>query len=92
MSNIELLRISELLEQSGMTGKELADKIGIHPVSISAIVNNKTLPSKENMVKIAKVFNVGVRDLFIEDKDSIERIYKRDQDGNYIDIGILKKH
>lgn len=48
-----------------MTQAELADKIGVSRQSINAIEKNKYVPSTVLALKIAKLFQVSVEDIFI---------------------------
>ena len=61
---MELLRLKELLSDSGLTGKMLADKTGVTPNTISNIVSGKNFPKPELLLKIAEILNVDIRELF----------------------------
>jgi putative transcriptional regulator len=47
-----------------ITQDELALKLGVSRQTINAIENNKYFPSLELALKIAKIFNCTVEDLF----------------------------
>lgn len=61
---MELLRLKELLSDSGISGKILADKTGVSQNTISNIVSGRNFPKPELLLKIAEILNVDVRDLF----------------------------
>lgn len=62
------LKLKELIKKSDLTGKEIAEKIGISITAMSSIVNEKSTPSLETYKKIADLLGVGLSDLF-EDKN-----------------------
>lgn len=47
-----------------LTQEQLADKIGVTRQTVIAIENNKYLPSLGLAFKIAKLFKVGVEEIF----------------------------
>ena len=49
-------RILEILEKSGLTPSEFADKIEVQRSAISHIVSGRNKPSLEFLIKIKKVF------------------------------------
>ena len=61
---MELLRLKELLSESGINGKILADKTGVSQNTISNIVSGKNFPKPELLLKIAEILNVDIRELF----------------------------
>ncbi len=52
-----------------MTQKDLAEKIGVSRQSINAIEKNKYVPSTVLALKIAKLFNKSVEEIFILEKE-----------------------
>ena len=53
-----------------LTQADLAEKIGVSRQSINAMEKNKYVPSTVLALKIAKLFNKSVEDIFfLEDKD-----------------------
>lgn len=53
-----------------MTQADLAEKIGVSRQSINAIEKNKYVPSTVLALKIAKLFNTTVEDIFfLEDNE-----------------------
>lgn len=58
-------RVRELREQHGaMTQAELGDAIGVTRQTIIAIEQGRYSPSLESAFRIARVFGVGVEDVF----------------------------
>jgi putative transcriptional regulator len=51
-------------EHGEMTQAELADRIGMTRQTVAAIEQNKYSPSLEAAFRIARVFGVGVDDVF----------------------------
>jgi|GEM_PF-986118 transcriptional regulator with XRE-family HTH domain len=64
-----VLRLKELLQDKGVTGKDLAGKVGISTTGMSAIVSGKTFPRQEVLIEIANVLDVDIRDLFEPTKE-----------------------
>jgi len=82
-------RIKEVMNLKGFNNVKLANELG---VTRSTISNNLKNPTLETLEKIAKALNVRVSDLLIEEeKEVLEPIYKKDDSGNEIIIGFLKK-
>ena len=61
-------RVGELLEQRGMSQKELAISMGIAQPSISAWVTQKADPARRNLKRLCEIFNVDRRYLLCEDE------------------------
>ena len=57
------LRIKELLQERGMTQKQLADRLGIGEVSLSRAIGRGKL-SADYLRRIADALKVSVPDLF----------------------------
>lgn len=82
-------RIKEVMSLKGFNNVKLANELG---VTRSTISNNLKNPTLETLEKIAKALNVRVSDLLLEEeKEVLEPIYKKDDSGNEIIIGFLKK-
>ena len=59
-------RVRELRERHGaMTQAALGDAIGLTRQTVIAIEQNRYSPSLETAFRIAKLFGVGVEDVFI---------------------------
>ena len=87
-----MLRLKELLREKGISGKELAEKLNVSENTVSFIANGKQQPRFELLKNIADVLEVDIRELFKSTKDNdLEPIYKRDESGELIVIGYLKK-
>ncbi len=61
------INLKEILRDKGVTSKELAEKLGVTPVTISYIVTNKTTPSLDMLCRIAKELNVKLSTLLGEE-------------------------
>lgn len=61
------INLKEILREKGVTSKELAEKLGVTPVTISYIVTNKTTPSLDMLCRIAKELNVKLSTLLGEE-------------------------
>ena len=55
--------------QASITQEELAQKIGVSRQTINSIEKNRYVPSTVLALKMAKVFNCDVKDLFLLDSD-----------------------
>jgi len=65
---IKINRIKTVLAEKDMSHKELAEKVGMVPNSITRICNNESQPSLLMLRKIAIALNVDIRDLLISTK------------------------
>ncbi len=65
---MNILRLKEVLKEKEITGKDLAEKVGVTPASISNIVQGNSFPKPELLVKIANTLDVDIRDLFYPTK------------------------
>ena len=73
---MELLRIRELLKEKGISGIELADIVGVTPVSVSNILNGKNFPRPELLLKISQALDVDIRELFNSTKEGYTQLEK----------------
>lgn len=58
------VRIKEIMVEKGMSSVSLADIIGVSKVTVSNLINNKTMPSVETLEKIATALDVPMWQLF----------------------------
>ena len=58
------LRIKEICKEKGIMINELADKVGMSRVSISAINAGRQNATIETLVKISSILGVGITELF----------------------------
>ena len=86
---MKLLRLKEILQERGLSGKDFAQQIEVTPVTISRIVGGKAFPSPELLHKIATVLNIDIRDLFYSTKEA-QPIFI-EQAGKFIRIGELDR-
>ena len=63
------LRIKEIAKAKGITMGEIADKMGINPVNLSASLNGN--PTLNRLQEVAVILGVEVSDLFIQDSSYI---------------------
>lgn len=69
MSELLTGRLASLLREKGMSQKELAEKTGITPATISRYVNNERAPRPILLAKIAKALDVLPKDLTGNDEE-----------------------
>ena len=67
------LRIKELMEVKGITSASIAEKVGIHKVSVSNIINGKINPSTETLDKVANALGVQVWELLVSKEEVMEQ-------------------
>ena len=53
-------KLSKLRKENGISQEELAEKLNISRQAISKWENNESLPDTENLIAIAKLFNVSI--------------------------------
>ena len=63
------LRIKEIAKAKGITMGEIADKMGINPVNLSASLNGN--PTLNRLQEVAAILGVEVSDLFTQDSSYI---------------------
>ena len=75
-------KIMELLVESNVDVKTLANTIGVSNQSVYKWVNGKSLPTLENMYQISKILGVTIDDIIVG-SDSIQyvtpEIYVREE-------------
>ncbi len=87
-----LLILKDVLKNKGKTGKWLAEKTNVTEATISNIVKGNHFPKPQLLSDIAFVLDVDIRELFKSTKpETLETFYKKDEHGNEIEIGYLKK-
>ena len=58
------LRIKDVLKEQNVTAKELAERVGISSENMTNIINEKSRPSFDTLVKISEAINVPLSELF----------------------------
>ncbi|KAA5262288.1 MULTISPECIES: helix-turn-helix domain-containing protein [Bacteroides] len=58
------LRIKDVLKEQNATAKELAERVGISRENITNIINEKSKPAFDTLVKISEALNVPLSELF----------------------------
>jgi DNA-binding Xre family transcriptional regulator len=61
-------RIKVMLAERMMSNKELAEKLGKDPATVSKWVTNTSQPTLENLIEIAKCLDCDINDLIRKDK------------------------
>lgn len=84
---MNILRLKDILIEKKLLGKELAEKIGVSEMTISNIVQGNNFPKPENLIKIAEVLDVDIRDLFISTKETNSETIFVKRENNLIPIG-----
>ena len=64
------LRIKEFMIERQISSAWLAEKVGISKVAISNIITGKSLPSLENLIRIAETMDVSVSELIGEEEQA----------------------
>lgn len=59
-----------MLAEKQLTSKWLAERLGKSENTISKWCSNKVQPSLENLVEIAKILDIDVRELIVPTKES----------------------
>ena len=70
-------RLKDLRKQAGLTQVEVAEKLGISQPAYASWERGVKKPTQENLVKIAKIFNVSLDSLFdnkVEQEDELANV------------------
>ena len=65
-------RIKEVLEEKGIKQTWLADKLGKSYNMVKGYVQNRQQPRLEVLYEIARILEVGVKDLLVEQNNKSE--------------------
>lgn len=63
------VRIKELMQEKGVSSVKMAEMIHVSKVTISNLINNKTMPSIDTLEKIATALGVPIWQLFASPSD-----------------------
>ena len=63
MENKDLNRIKGVLAEKKRTNKWLAEQLGVDPATVSKWCTNSAQPNLENLMEIAKVLDIDVKEL-----------------------------
>jgi DNA-binding Xre family transcriptional regulator len=63
MENKDLNRIKVVLAEKKRTNKWLAEQLGVDPATVSKWCTNSAQPNLENLMEIAKVLEIDVKEL-----------------------------
>lgn len=64
------LRIKEVLKEQNLTAKELAERVGISRENMTNIINEKSKPAFDTLIKISEAINVPMSELFSDSQKS----------------------
>ncbi|WP_034917842.1 helix-turn-helix domain-containing protein [Gillisia sp. CAL575] len=84
---MEILRLKEILKAKEVTGKDLAEKVGVSTVSMSNIVSGNSFPKPDLLRSIAEVLDVDIRELFYPTKETKTEVIYIEKEGKYINVG-----
>lgn len=70
-----MYRFREILKEKNMTGKELAEKMGITAQAVSGIIREVDSPSVKTLSTIASILNVPVSSLFEDYKTNDNDVF-----------------
>ncbi|WP_019771187.1 helix-turn-helix transcriptional regulator [Streptococcus sobrinus] len=59
-----ITNLKEIREKAGLTQQELAEVVGVRRETILHLENNRYNPSLEMALKIARVFDLSVEEIF----------------------------
>ncbi len=62
-------RLKAVLAEKQVTNKWLAEKMNLSTTTVSRWCTNKTQPSLETLVEIARILKISVRELLVETKE-----------------------
>lgn len=84
---METLLLKEILSEKKITGKDLAERVGLTETSISRIVNGSQLPKLETLFKIANALDVNIRDFFPPTGSEMVPVYIKNVKNDFVEIG-----
>lgn len=56
-------KLAEAIQQSGMTQREIADKVGVRQQQISCYINGKTLPALDTLSRLCTVLELDANEI-----------------------------
>lgn len=71
---MNVLRLKQVLKEKNVSGKALAERVGVSENTISFIATGKTQPRFELLLQIAKTLDVDIKDLFVTTKENRKTI------------------
>lgn len=69
----DLNRLKVILVEQKKTGKWLAEQLGVSTTTTSRWCSNASQPDLQTLNKISMLLNVSIKDLLIDNRDSIIR-------------------
>lgn len=73
-------KIRELRKEKGFSQKELAEKLGIHPVNMTKLEHGQNMPSVDTLIKLAELFNVSIDYLVSDEMKNRESTILKDKE------------
>ena len=73
---MSILRLKEVIEQKGMTKKELSEKIKVSYNYTTELARGVKIPRIELLIEIATALDVDIRDLFNPTKPTTQKTPK----------------
>jgi putative transcriptional regulator len=61
--------LKEILDSRGMKQNFVCEKTGLSKTSMSGIVNNRTIPTLPVAYKIAKVLDLKIEEIWVEENE-----------------------
>ncbi len=88
--------LDRVLKDNNISSAELARRLkekgySLSPVSISNILTKKHSPKVETLEAIADTLGISILELFDSTPPDYKTIYEKDENGDLIEIGYLKK-
>ena len=74
---MKILRLKEILNEKGITGKQIASDLETTEATISNLSKGDSLPRKDMLINIAKYLDIDIRELLVStksDKSNIDLI------------------
>lgn len=64
-------KIAEAIRQSGLTQKEIADKIGVRQQQISSYLQGRTLPALDTLSRLCAVLDLDANEILCVERPKI---------------------
>lgn len=88
-TEMEILRLKELMNLKGISRDELASKVGVSMTTISNISSEKNLPTINLLLQLAEALDVDVREMFVPTKGTSIAQSEIDEAKSFIEKGLM---
>jgi len=88
-TEMEILRLKELMNLKGISRDELANKVGVSLTTISNISSEKNLPTINLLLQLAEALDVDVREMFVPTKGTSITQSEIEQAKSFIEKGLM---